>query len=397
MFFSLGLIGKTLFRTTFDTLKNGLHYWLGKSVATHIPVDRESENKEKESQSGKLAQGFTLQEQAAFVEGGLRVIGLTRNFGRFVMVCGHGSQSDNNPYFAALDCGACGGSHGDPNARVFAAMANKPEVRRMLNDHGLAIPEDTWFLPAKHNTTTDRVTMYDLVDMPGSHVEDLKLLIQDLEQSGARQALERCYRIPGAPADLPQTAWKHVRTRSMDWANSRPEWGLSGNAAFLIGRRALTKGLDLGGRVFLHSYDPDSDPDGSLLEKIMTAPLIVGELISLTYYFSAVDPWGFGSGSKVIHNMVGGIGVMLGSQSDLKKGLPLQSVNDGARHYHEPMRLLAIIEAPSDRIRSIIKKHAILQHIFDNQWMNLLALDPGSYVFLRYLTDSSWEPVAINP
>jgi hypothetical protein len=234
--------------------------------------------------------------------------------------------------------------------------------------------------------------------MPGSHVEDLKLLMKDLEQSGARQALERCHRIPGAPtANSPQTAWKHVRTRSMDWANSRPEWGLSGNAAFLIGRRALTKGLDLGGRVFLHSYDPDSDPDGSLLEKIMTAPLIVGELISLTYYFSAVDPWGFGSGSKVIHNMVGGIGVMLGSQSDLQKGLPLQSVNDGARHYHEPMRLLAIIEAPSDRIRSIIQKHTILQHIFDNQWMNLLALDRGSNVFLRYLTDSSWEPVTINP
>jgi uncharacterized protein YbcC (UPF0753/DUF2309 family) len=95
--------------------------------------------------------------------------------------------------------------------------------------------------------------------------------------------------------------------------------------------------------------------------------------------------------------MVGGIGVMLGSQSDLQKGLPLQSVNDGARHYHEPMRLLAIIEAPSDRIRSIIQKHTILQHIFDNQWMNLLALDQGSNVFLRYLTDSSWEPVTINP
>jgi hypothetical protein len=277
-------------------------------------------------------------------------------------------------------------------------MANKPEVRRMLNDHGLAIPEDTWFLPAKHNTTTDRVTMYDLVEMPKSHVEDLKLLVMDLEQSGASQALERCHRIPGASThDSPQKAWKHVRTRSMDWANSRPEWGLSGNAAFLIGRRTLTKGLDLSGRVFLHSYDPDSDPDGSLLEKIMTAPLIVGELISLTYYFSAVDPWGFGSGSKVIHNLVGGIGVMLGSQSDLQKGLPLQSVNDGARHYHEPMRLLAIIEAPSDRIRSIIQKHTVLQHIFDNQWMNLLALDSGSNVFLRYLTDSSWEPVTINP
>jgi len=182
----------------------------------------------------------------------------------------------------------------------------------------------------------------------------------------------------------------------MDWANSRPEWGLSGNAAFVIGRRALTKGLDLEGRVFLHSYDPGLDPEGSLLEKIMTAPLIVGELINLTYYFSAVDPWAYGSGSKVIHNMVGGIGVMLGSQSDLQKGLPLQSVNDGEQHYHEPMRLLAIIEAPPDRIRSIIQKHSLLQHIFHHQWMHVMAVDPESKVVARYCTDSSWEPVTFN-
>ena len=125
----------------------------------------------------------------------------------------------------------------------------------------------------------------------------------------------------------------------------------------------------------------------------MTAPLIVGELISLTYYFSSVDPWTYGSGSKVIHNIVAGVGVMLGSQSDLQKGLPLQSVKDGARHYHEPMRLLAIIEAPPDRIRSLIQKHTLLLHIFHNQWMNLIALDPDSKTFLRYLTDSTWEPV----
>ena len=397
MFFSIGLVGKTLFRTSYDTVKNGLHQWFGSPVATHIPVNRSIGEEEIANKPGQLIQGFTLQEQAAFVEGGLRVIGLTKNFGRFVMVCGHGSQSDNNPYFAALDCGACGGSHGDPNARVFAAMANKPEVRQILHDHGLVIPEDTWFIPAKHNTTTDRVILYDIVDVPVRHGEELQLLMKDLEQAGTHQALERCQRIPGAPTEItPHQAFAHVRQRSMDWANSRPEWGLSGNAAFLIGRRALTKGLHLGGRVFLHSYDPDSDPDGSLLEKIMTAPLLVGELISLTYYFSAVDPWAYGSGSKVIHNLVAGVGVMLGSQSDLQKGLPLQSVNDGRQHYHEPMRLLAIIEAPSDRIRSIIQKHTLLQHVFHNQWMNLMAVDPDSKIFSRYLTDSTWETVPLG-
>jgi uncharacterized protein YbcC (UPF0753/DUF2309 family) len=80
----------------------------------------------------------------------------------------------------------------------------------------------------------------------------------------------------------------------------------------------MTEGLDLESRVFLHSYDPDSDPEGALLEKIMTAPLIVGEWINMEYYFSAVDPWFYGSGSKVIHNVVAGVGVMLGSQSDLQ-------------------------------------------------------------------------------
>lgn len=397
MFFSVGLVGKTLFRTSFDAVKQWLQQWLGGTVATQIPVEPSRENEQGHPRLGALARGYTPLEQAAFVEGGVRVIGLTKNFGRFVMICGHGSQSENNPYFAALDCGACGGSHGDPNARVFAAMANNPEVRKILSDHGLVIPEDTWFLPAKHNTTTDRVTMYDLVDVPATHVEDLTLLVRDLEQAGTHQALERCQRIPGAPAAVsPRDAFQHVRQRSMDWANSRPEWGLSGNAAFLIGRRALTKGLDLDGRVFLHSYDPAPDPDGSLLEKIMTAPLIVGELINLTYYFSSVDPWAYGGGSKVIHNMVAGVGVMLGSQSDLQKGLPLQSVNDGARHYHEPMRLLAIIEAPPDRIRSIIQKHALLQHVFHNQWMHVVAFDPDSKSFSRYLSDLTWEPVTMN-
>ena len=397
MFFSVGLLGKTLFRTSFDAVKQWLQQWLGSTVSTHIPVEPSGEDEQGKPRLGERAQGFTPLEQAAFVEGGLRVIGLTKNFGRFVMVCGHGSQSDNNPYYAALDCGACGGSHGDPNARVFADMANNPEVRQILKDHGLVIPEDTWFLPAKHNTTTDRVTFYDLVDVPATHLEDLALLVRDLEQAGTHQALERCQRIPGAPTAVsPNEAFKHVRQRSMDWANSRPEWGLSGNAAFLIGRRALTKGLDLEGRVFLHSYDPGSDSDGSLLEKIMTAPLIVGELINLTYYFSAVDPWAYGSGSKVIHNMVAGVGVMLGSQSDLQKGLPLQSVNDGARHYHEPIRLLAIIEAPPDRIGSIIQKHTLLQHVFHNQWMNVIACDPDSKGFSRYLSDSTWEPVTVT-
>jgi uncharacterized protein YbcC (UPF0753/DUF2309 family) len=275
-------------------------------------------------------------------------------------------------------------------------MANNPEVRKHLNDNGLAIPDDTWFLAAKHNTTTDRLSFYDLAEMPTSFAEDLRVLQDDLEKAGAEGARERCRRLPGTSTMSSEQAYQHVITRSDDWANPRPEWGLSSNVGFIIGRRNLTQGLSLESRVFLHSYDPESDPDGGLLEKIMTAPLIVGEWINMEYYHSAVSPWVYGSGTKVIHNVVAGVGVMLGSQSDLQGGLPLQGVNDGALHYHEPMRLLAIIEAPMDRISMLIERHEILQKLFHNGWVNLLALDPDTHAVHRYNTDSTWEPLALK-
>lgn len=403
-FFSLGLVGKTLLQKPFHAITSTIERWFSFTVPTQISVSAPSDPQkpkvgEVQAQGipSGLAQGFSLTERATFIENGLRAMGLTQNYGRLVCLCGHGSETDNNPYFGALDCGACGGNPGDANARVFAAMANEPEVRRILREKSLPIPDDTWFLPGKHNTTTDRVTFYDLVEFPQSHLEDLRVLNRDLEKAGANQALERCRRIPGVPAEIsPEKAFAHVEGRSCDWANPRPEWGLAGNGAFLIGRRKLTKGLDLGGRVFLHSYDPIADPQGAILEKIMTAPLIVGEWINMGYYFSGVDPWFYGGGSKVIHNVVSGIGVMLGSQSDLQTGFPLQTVNNGDIHYHEPMRLLAIIEASPHVISPIIQRHAILQQLFHNQWVNLVALDPNTFEFHRYNPDATWEPVRMN-
>jgi len=228
--------------------------------------------------------------------------------------------------------------------------------------------------------------------LPSGLAADFQTLERDLRQAGAAQALERCHRIPGAPAGLsPGQAFVQVECYSMDWANPRPEWGLSGNAAFLIGRRRLTRGLNLCGRVFLHSYDPDRDQDGAILTKIMMAPMVVAEWLNREYYFPSVDPWMYGSGSKVIHNVVSGVGVMLGSQSDLQTGLPLQTVKNGDRPYHEPMRLLVVIEAPPGRISAIIQQHDLLQHLFHNQWLNLVALDPGTGLCHRYRPDATWE------
>jgi len=403
-FFSLGLVGKTLFQKTFRAMTSTIQSWLTHRVPTQISISTPSNPQNPrigevnaEGIPDGLSQGFSLTERATFIENGLRAMGLTKNFARLVCLCGHGSETDNNPYYGALDCGACGGAPGDANARVFAAMANEPEVRRILKDKGLPIPDDTWFLPGKHNTTTDRVGFYDLEELPDSHKEDLQALNKDLEEAGAKQALERCHRIPSAPTEIsPEQALAHVDERSCDWANTRPEWGLAGNAAFLIGRRKLTKGLDLGGRFFLHSYDPIADPQGAILEKIMTAPLIVGQWISTGYYFPSVDPWTYGSGSKVLHNVVGGVGMMLGSQSDLQMGFPLQTVNDGDTHYHEPMRLLAIIEQTPSVLSSIIQKQSILQQLFHNQWLNLVALDPHTFEFHRYNSNATWEAMQLG-
>ncbi|MCA9475930.1 MAG: DUF2309 family protein, partial [Nitrospira sp.] len=183
------------------------------------------------------------------------------------------------------------------------------------------------------------------------------------------------------------------KRRSVDWSQVRPEWGLSKHSAFIIGRRLLTQGLPLEGRTFLHSYDYLQDPTGKYLEIIMTAPMIVGNWINMEHYFSTVDPEVYGAGSKVYHNVVGRIGVMYGSHSDLRIGLPVQTVLDGHKPYHEPMRLFAIIEAPLERITMIIARHDLLKKLIGNHWMNLVALDPVTMEFFQFEFPDHWRVI----
>jgi uncharacterized protein YbcC (UPF0753/DUF2309 family) len=336
--------------------------------------------------------GMPQNEQVLFAQVALTTMGLTRSFGRLVVLCSHGSTTENNPYQASLDCGACGGQAGAPNARTAVAILNRPEVRAGLCSLGIAIPDETLFLAAQHDTALDRVTLLDRHLIPADYRADADRLEQDLKRAGAALAAERCALLPGAGRELaPGRAARHVATRSSDWAQVYPEWGLAGNAAFIVAPRALTRGVDLQRRTFLHSYEADVDPDGSALETILTAPLVVAQWINCQYYFSTVAPQVFGAGTKTIHNVVGTVGVIAGHTGDLQLGLPWQSVCDGERLLHEPLRLLAVVQAPLERIDMIVNRNPVLQQLFGNDWVAVAAREHPDEPWQRW-TRAGWRP-----
>ncbi len=344
-------------------------------------------------QRGRLGRiGFSIEEQVRYVTQALLSIGLDRNLSRFVLLIAHMSQSENNPYESALDCGACGGGKGLPNARALATMANKPEVRRRLRERGIVIPEDTWFVPAIHNTTTDEIELHDLDLVPARHLLYLERLRSGLNAASRRCAAERMPHL-GTGSRLaadPFTAAALAQRQAHDWSQVRPEWGLARNLYAIVGRRSLTEGVNLEGRSFLQSYDYRLDPRGRLLENILTGPLVVGEWINLEHYFSVVDTESYGSGSKVYHNVAGRFAVMTGNQSDLRTGLPTQTVLKDGQPYHEPLRLIALVEAPLEFAQRTVGRIAKVQALIKGGWVRLLVLDPEDDYRVHVLDDGAF-------
>ncbi|MDH7972816.1 DUF2309 domain-containing protein [Sphingomonas sp. AR_OL41] len=328
-----------------------------------------------------------LGNRTAAAETVLRAMSLTTDFARLVVLAGHGANVVNNPHASGLHCGACGGYSGEVNARLLAALLNDPEVRSGLVPKGIAIPSDTLFVAALHDTTTDAVMLYSEDCISAAHATDLNEARLWLAAAGKIARGERALRLPRGAGEA------SLVKRSRDWAEVRPEWALAGCKAFIAAPRRRTIGKSLEGRVFLHDYDWKGDSDFGVLELILTAPVVVASWISLQYYGSTVAPAVFGGGNKLLHNVVGGIGIVEGNGGALRAGLPWQSVHDGERFVHEPLRLSVCIEAPREAMTAILKRYPDVRALFDNRWLYLFALDDAGRMAWRYTGDLEWVAV----
>lgn len=344
---------------------------------------------DQENLAGEIT-GISINERVEMAKAALGAMSLTDNFARVVLITGHGSSTINNPHATGLDCGACGGNTGEANAKVAAAVLNDTNVRKALIEQNINIPDETIFVAALHDTTTDEVKLFASSEkIKTTHNKDIEELKQNLSQAAKTAREERAERMNINDGDKSSK----VLTRSNDWSQVRPEWGLAGCSSFIVAPRHRTKQLDFGGKAFMHSYNWESDKGFGVLELIMTAPMVVTSWINLQYYASTVDNKTFGSGNKTLHNVVGGLGVLEGFTGDLRTGLPWQSVHDGEKFQHEPQRLNVIIEAPVDEMSKILNKHDGIKQLCDNEWIYLFAMNSEGKVAYKYIGDLEWEVV----
>ena len=326
-------------------------------------------------------------EKAATI---LRHMGLTTGFAQLVLILGHGSRTENNAFGSSLDCGACGGHPGDTNAKTLASLLNDHEVRTQLERLGISIPEKTQFISGVHETVTDAIEVF-AGDLLAENLLALERLRKVLQEASTQTRQERQTSRTDAPSDP-------AEVRSRNWSEVRPEWGLAGNACFIVAPRSRTRGLSFASRSFLHDYDwkQDQAEGYKTLELILTAPMVVTNWINLQYYASTVAPAIYGAGNKVLHNLVNEVGVIEGNCGDLRIGLPIQSVNDGKKMVHEPLRLSVFIEAPRSEIERIIQKHETVRQLVSHGWLHILQIDSSGSQVLRRSRGGEYVPVKLS-
>ena len=375
-------------RTLFPRLTARLRSAAGRIVLDPGPTRLQLERSEPTPGPTEGHVGFSLEELTAAAERVLRDTGLTANFARIVLTLGHGSTTVNNPHESAQNCGACGGARGGPNGRAIAQILNDPRVRAALKTRGLDVPATTVFVGGMHNTTDESLTFFDLDCMPESHRAEFAAVRALIEQAADRDAHERCRRFQSAPLTLSCTAARqHVEGRAEDLAQVRPEWGHATNAACIVGRRERTRGLFLDRRAFLNSYDPtQDDADATILTRILQAAVPVCAGISLEYFFSYVDNIRFGAGTKLPHNIAALLGVMDGAASDLRTGLPWQTVE-----LHEPIRILFVIETTPATMLRVMDRNPGIGRLIRHDWVRLACLDPHS-TDVQIFLDGQFQP-----
>jgi uncharacterized protein YbcC (UPF0753/DUF2309 family) len=324
--------------------------------------------------------GFKYVEMANLVETLLRNMGFTKDFAPIVYIVGHGSSSANNPHHGAHDCGACSGRPGQVNARVFAAMANFKEVRKILASRKLIIPESTQFLGCSHDTASDEIRFFDEKILSPNNLLLHQKNVKTFESALDLNAKERSRRFVSInTAGNINKVRADIKKRSVSYFEPRPELGHGTNALCVVGSRDLTKQLFLDRRAFLQSYDYRQDLDGKLLLNVITPLAVVCGGINLEYYFSRMDNYMLGAGTKLPHNVMGLIGVANSSDGDLRTGLPLQMIE-----VHDPIRLLMIVEHYPEVVYKVISSNPDLYKWFINEWIHLVVIHPEEKTLYRF-------------
>lgn len=327
---------------------------------------------------GQLKEGYTEEEMASLVFGQLQVIGFTHYLAPLVFFIGHGSTSANNPYFASYGCGACSGRPGSANARAIVQMANNNNVRILIETKfGMKIPDGTYFVAGFHDTCRDVIQLFDTYQLPPAHLPAFKQFKQYLSSALLKNAIERSKAFKQVSyKTISHEAQKEVLRRSHSLFETRPELGHTNASFAIVGRRSITKNLNLSRRSFLQSYDYTTDPEGIFLAQILGAVIPVCSGINLDYFFSRVDNMRFGAGSKLPHNIVGNIGMSHGTESDLLFGLPFQMIDQ-----HQPLRLLVLVEQTPEVALKAIQGNALVKQIVTNNWIHYACFDQQSKSF----------------
>jgi uncharacterized protein YbcC (UPF0753/DUF2309 family) len=101
--------------------------------------------------------------------------------------------------------------------------------------------------------------------------------------------------------------------------------------------------------------------------------------INLEYYFSRVDNYKLGAGTKLPHNVMGLFGVANSSDGDLRPGLPLQMIE-----VHDPVRLLVIVEHYPEVVLKVIKSAPEMYEWYINEWVHILVVHPETNKFFYF-------------